>query len=186
SELVARAFSGGRARKALGTYNFAGDIGKMAVPLAASLLLVVLAWRETLAVLGTIGLIAAAAIFLLSPRFAPLPPAVPPPSAHQGARRMRSAFPLLLSIGVLDRATRMPFLTFLPFILPAKGASLRTIGIALTLVFAGGAVGKLACTYIGARFGRVATVWLTEVVTAAGIVALLLLPLGTTLALLPV
>ena len=186
SELVARAFPGGRARKALGTYNFAGDIGKMAVPLAASLLLVVLAWRETLTVLGAAGLIAALVIFLLTPRFAPLPPATQARVTHDGGRRMRLAFPLLLSIGVLDSATRMAFLTFLPFILTAKGANLPTIGIALTLVFAGGAVGKLACTYIGARFGTVATVWLTEVVTAVGIAALLPLPLEAALVLLPV
>jgi len=186
SELVARAFPGGRARKALGTYNFAGDIGKMVVPLAASLLLVVLAWRETLTVLGAAGLIAALVIFLLTPRFAPLPPATQARVTHDGGRRMRLAFPLLLSIGVLDSATRMAFLTFLPFILTAKGANLPTIGIALTLVFAGGAVGKLACTYIGARFGTVATVWLTEVVTAVGIAALLPLPLEAALVLLPV
>jgi predicted MFS family arabinose efflux permease len=35
---------------------------------------VVLAWREALALLGAAGLVAAVAIFLLTPRFAPLPP----------------------------------------------------------------------------------------------------------------
>ncbi len=34
------------------------------------------------------------------------------------------AFPVLLSIGVIDSAIRMAFLTFLPFLLTAKGASL--------------------------------------------------------------
>ena len=95
-------------------------------------------------------------------------------------------FPLLLSIGVIDSATRMAFLTFLPFVLTAKGASLQTVGLALTLVFAGGAAGKLVCAYIGARIGVVATVWLTETVTALGIVALLPLPLEAALVLLPV
>jgi predicted MFS family arabinose efflux permease len=158
----------------------------MAVPLLASLLLVVLAWREALALLGAAGLIAAVAIFLLTPRFAPLPPLPKTPVVDAGGRRMRFAFPLLLSIGVLDSATRMAFLTFLPFILTAKGANLPTVGVALTLVFAGGAVGKLACTYIGARFGTVATVWLTEIVTALGIAALLPLSLDAALVLLPV
>ena len=32
SALVARAFAGPRSLKALGTYNFAGDLGKMTVP----------------------------------------------------------------------------------------------------------------------------------------------------------
>src|SRR5947207_5681044 len=43
--LMARAFAGPRSMKALGTYNFAGDIGKMTLPAVASLLLVVMAWR---------------------------------------------------------------------------------------------------------------------------------------------
>jgi dipeptide/tripeptide permease len=47
-------------------------------------------------------------------------------------------------------------------------------------------LGKLVCAFIGARIGAVATVWLTESVTALGIVALLPLPLGAALVLLPV
>ena len=39
SALIARAFEGPRAITALGTYNFAGDLGKMAMPAAATLLL---------------------------------------------------------------------------------------------------------------------------------------------------
>jgi FSR family fosmidomycin resistance protein-like MFS transporter len=91
----------------------------------------------------------------------------------------------LLSIGVLDSATRMAFLTFLPFVLTAKGASLPTIGLGLTLVFAGGAAGKLVCAFIGARIGAVPTVWLTEVVTMLGIIALLPLSLAAAMLLLP-
>jgi FSR family fosmidomycin resistance protein-like MFS transporter len=71
-------------------------------------------------------------------------------------------------------------------VLTANGASLPTIGFALTLVFAGGAAGKLVCTFIGARTGAVATVWLTETVTAIGIVALLPLSLEAAFFLLPV
>ena len=92
---------------------------------------------------------------------------------------------MLLSIGMIDSATRMGFLTFLPFLLTAKGASLPTIGLALTLVFVGGAAGKLVCAWIGARIGVVATVWLTEGFTAIGILALLPLPLEAGMILLP-
>ena len=62
SALVARAFAGTRSLAALGTYNFAGDLGKMALPAAASLLVVMMPWRPTLALLGAIGLVAALAI----------------------------------------------------------------------------------------------------------------------------
>src|SRR4029078_1976870 len=68
SSLIAHAFSGTRSLKALGTYNFAGDIGKMTVPAAAALLVLVLPWRDTLMLLGAMGAIGAAEIFLLLPR----------------------------------------------------------------------------------------------------------------------
>jgi MFS family permease len=189
SALVARAFAGARSLTALGTYNFAGDIGKMTLPAVAALLLAVMAWRPTLALLGALGFAAAAAIFVLTPRFAVLPAApVGGPAAHQvaGAGSRRSGFPLLLLIAILDSATRMGFLTFLPFILIAKGASLPTVGLALTLVFAGGAAGKLICAYVGARIGVIPTVCLTEGLTVIGIVAMLPLPLEGALVILPI
>ena len=79
----------------------------------------------------------------------------------------------------------MGFLTFLPFILTAKGASLPLIGIALTLIFAGGAAGKLVCAFIGARIGVTATVCLTETLTAVLILAILPLPLEAAIVILP-
>lgn len=187
SSLIAQAFSGARSRQALGTYNFAGDIGKMTLPAAASLLFVVMPWRQALIVLGGLGVLAAIAIFLVMPRLRALPVQEKKIENGRGGGRLQSfGFPLLLSVGVIDSATRMAFLTFLPFVLTAKGASLPTIGLALTLVFAGGAAGKLVCAFIGARIGTVATVWLTEGVTAIVIVALLPLPLEAAMVLLPV
>jgi MFS family permease len=189
SSLVARAYQGVRSLKALGAYNFAGDIGKMTVPALASLMLILLPWRPTLALLGAVGFVAAAAIFLLTPRYAaPLPSSETNESQPiaSGRRRGRGGFNILLTIGVLDSATRMAFLTFLPFVLLAKGAGLPTIGLALTLVFAGGAAGKLVCAFIGARIGVIATVCLTEGLTIAGILALLPLPLVGAMAILPV
>lgn len=187
SALVARAFAGPRSMKMLGTYNFAGDIGKMSVPAAASLLLVLLPWQPVVAMLGMVGLVAGAAIYWLAPRL-PAEAAVDKKAAVDAKVGGGSAFgfPVLLSIGMIDSATRMGFLIFLPFILIAKGASLPTVGLALTLVFAGGAVGKLVCAFIGARIGVIATVCLTEGLTTAGILALLPLPLEAALAVLPV
>ena len=188
SSLIAHAFSGKRSLKALGTYNFAGDIGKMVVPVAASLLFLIVPWREAVALLGLIGLLAAVAIYILIPRFRDHAVAAEKKTgaAGDGGPVRRYDFPLLLSVGVIDSATRMAFLTFLPFVLTAKGAGIQTVGVALTLVFAGGAVGKLVCAYIGARIGAVATVWLTETFTAVAIVAILPLSLEGALVLLPV
>jgi MFS family permease len=188
SSLIAHAFAGTRSLKALGTYNFAGDIGKMIFPAAAALMLIVMPWRHALMILGVLGAVAALAIFIAMPRF---DDGKVSSRKEDRARRATgaitpSAFPLLLSVGVIDSATRMAFLTFLPFVLTAKGASIQVIGLALTLVFVGGAMGKLVCAFIGARIGAVATVWLTETVTAVGIVSLLPLSLEPALILLPI
>ncbi len=124
--------------------------------------------------LGACGFAAALAIVALMPRQAgdgerrrrhrrPQPPA-----ARRGA-----VFRCCCRSACIDSATRMAFLTFLPFLLTAKGASVHGIGLALTLVFAGGACGKLVCAFVGARIGVFATVVLTEGLTALGIVALL-------------
>jgi FSR family fosmidomycin resistance protein-like MFS transporter len=190
SSLVARAFDGPRSRGALGIYNFAGDLGKMAFPAATAGLLMLMPWRSAVSVLAAAGLLAAAAIYLLlqrgSPR--PAPTAKAPtsrPSSGTSAPTPRGGFRLLVAIGIIDSATRMGFLTFVPFLLTAKGASLSTVGIALTLIFAGGAAGKLICGFLGARLGVLRTVYLTEGLTAAGILALLPLPLEAAVAVLP-
>ena len=79
----------------------------------------------------------------------------------------------------------MGFLTFLPFLLQAKGAGTAGIGLALTLLFIGGAFGKLLCGYLGARIGMMKTVWLTETSTALLIVAAVYVPLAGLMAMLP-
>jgi MFS family permease len=107
------------------------------------------------------------------------------PAAPATADATGRGFPVLLAIGILDSATRMGFLTFLPYLLTAKGASLGALGLALTLVFAGGAAGKLVCGFLGARLGVITTVFLTEGLTAVGILVLLPAPLLGALAILP-
>jgi len=102
---------------------------------------------------------------------------------HEAAGK--GGFGLLFAIGVLDSAAPMAFPLFLPFLLRTKGASLTTVGLALSLVFIGGAFGKAACGWLGARLGLLATVVTTEVGTAAAILTVLAVPLAPSLALLP-
>jgi MFS transporter, FSR family, fosmidomycin resistance protein len=52
SSLVSAAFDGARSRTALGVYNFTGDLGKMAMPVLAALLLSAMPWRQALWVRG--------------------------------------------------------------------------------------------------------------------------------------
>jgi FSR family fosmidomycin resistance protein-like MFS transporter len=183
SAAVSRAYQGD-ARGPLGTYNFAGDIGKAAIPSGASLLLALMSWHHMLWALAVLGLIVAVAVAIFLP--ANLRPAASEVKAAHGSSGAKGGFALLLAVGMLDSSVRMGFLTFLPFLLQEQGASLSTIGQALALVFIGGAAGKFACGWLGARFGVLATVLLTEAGTAAAILAVLVLPLAGILMLLPV
>jgi len=194
SSLVAEAHDGDKAasRSALATYNFAGDIGKMAIPAAVGLALGWFSWQQCASATGLLGLGMAGLLAWLVPSLqahtreratGAAPSAEAPqtqPSAGYGL-----GFKALLCTAVIDSGTRMGFLTFLPFVLRAKEAGTATIGLALSLLFVGGAVGKLVCGYLGRRIGMVKTVWLTEAATAIIILAVLVLPLQLALATLP-
>ena len=197
ANLVAQAFPGRRSRGALATYNFSGDLGKMAFPAATAGLLMLMPWREATTILGIAALAGAAAILAvrglpnraIEPASSEKTGAATSPTANRAASAAAApdgrGFPLLLGIAMIDSATRMGFLTFLPFLLQMKGANLPTIGLALTLIFTGGATGKLVCGWLGQKLGMVRATFVTEGLTAAGILVLLPLPLLPGLIVLP-
>ncbi len=191
SSLVAKAYEAGPRRTALGTYNFSGDLGKVAVPAAVALVLPWIGWRRALESYALIGLLAAAAILLLLGRLqagraeAAAADAVSPGATGWGIHDPR-AYGALSAIHVIDNSTRSGFLTFLPFLLIAKGATVQAVGLGLMLVFIGGAVGKFACGALADRVGVIRTVVITEAATGAGILLLLMLPLGACYVALPV
>jgi len=183
SAAVSRAYKAD-ARGPLGTYNFAGDVGKAAIPSGASLLLGLMSWHQMLWVISALGGLVALVVAIFLP--ANLRTVTKPVTVEHRAFGARGGFALLLTIGILDSSVRTGFLTFLPFLLKEQAVSLSTIGQALALVFIGGAAGKFACGWLGARFGVLTTVVLTEAGTAAAILSVLVLPLVPTLVLLPV
>jgi len=186
SGAVSRTYAGSAkgARGPLSTYNFAGDLGKAALPAAISLLVTLMPWRHALWIVSALGFVVAAAIALLLPSIPREKPAAEKHTEHSG-RIASTAFSLLLSIGILDSAVRMGLLTFLPFLLKAKGVSPAMLGTAMALVFIGGAAGKFACGWLGARMGVIGTVLATEGGTAVCIIAVMFSPLPVTLVLLP-
>jgi MFS family permease len=191
STLTSRAFEGARLRAALGTYNFSGDVGKVLLPALCAALLALLDWHAVTALMGLLGLGAALAIWFAVPcalhQAVAAAQAQDAPAAAEGAPAslLNPGFVSLAAIGVIDSATRTGFLTLLPFALIAKGASVTQVGFALSLTFAGGAAGKFICGLIAARAGILRTTILTELATAAGIVALLPLSLQASMLLLP-
>jgi MFS transporter, FSR family, fosmidomycin resistance protein len=183
SAAVSRAY-GKAARGPLGIYNFSGDLGKAAIPALTSVLLAIVSWRHALQLAASAGLLVAACIAWMMPAVGRGHASKTSASPHRSGRG-RGGFQWLLWIGILDSAVRMGFLTFLPFLLRDKGASLPTSGLALAMVFIGGAAGKFTCGWLGERFGTLRTVFVTEGATAACILAVLLLPLAPAISLLP-
>ena len=183
SAAVSRAY-GRAARRPLGVYNFTGDIGKAAIPALMSLLLVSVTWRHAVFALALAGIAVSISMAAWMPAVGKGHAADPKKRSSQ-AGQSRGGFHWLLAIGMLDSAVRMGFLTFLPFLLIGKGATLPTRGFALALVFIGGAAGKFACGWLGDRVGTRRTVLFTEVATAILILGVLVLPLVPSVVLLP-
>jgi MFS transporter, FSR family, fosmidomycin resistance protein len=191
SSLVSRAYEANGRRTAMGTYNFAGDVGKVAFPAALSGLILVLSWRGAVELLGALGL-AAALLVWMGGRARERTVA----AAAEGGEQLpksrgwgildRRRFAGLVAVGMLDESARAAFLTFVPFLLAQRGATPEQMGLLFTLVFAGGAFGKFVCGPLAERLGAVRMVVVTELLTGIAILALLPLPSTAALVLLPV
>jgi FSR family fosmidomycin resistance protein-like MFS transporter len=177
--------AGGGVKEALSQYNFSGDIGKTLLPGLVGLLLTVVSWRASVTLMGVLGLAAAALLWWLVPTPAATSPGPRKASVTPIGKGSANGLRALLLTGALDSAVRMGFLTFLPFLLSRKGAGTAGIGLALMLLFVGGAFGKLFCGYLGARIGMMKTVWLTESATSVLIVLAVYLPLSGMMVMLP-
>jgi len=177
SSVLSRVFETSGRRAAMGTYNFSGDVGKVAVPFLLALLINWVGWRQGVFVLSLGGIAAGTVLWFLSRSERAV---FSPPKIEAKAERRESgwgirdgkAFCALLTIGILDIATRSSLLTFLPFLLLRKEIAADQVGFALTLLFAGGAAGKFACGILAERFGIIAMVVVTEALTTAGILSL--------------
>ncbi|WP_114859614.1 MFS transporter [Azospirillum brasilense] len=179
--MLVTASYGAASRHPLGIYNFSGDLGKAALPALVAVLLPLLAWQPVLGLMAALGL-------ALSVALVPLAPATPiarGAATGTASGRGRGGFGILTMIGALDTATRMGYLLFLPFLIHGQGGDTATVGLALALLFVGGAFGKATCSRLGERLGVVGSVMVTEAATAVLIAATLFTSLTPTLVLLP-
>jgi len=187
STIISRAYAAASRRAALGVYNFAGDVGKMVVAAAIGVGAAAIGWQSSVvaygAVVASVGLVALLALGGPTNATPPKPTSTDSGTGGWGFTNPKG-FALLGGIQVIDSACRTGTLTFLPFMLIAKGASIASIGFGLALVFVGGAAGKLICGLIAERVGILRTVMLTEVATGLLVVAAILAPLGWAMALL--
>jgi MFS transporter, FSR family, fosmidomycin resistance protein len=184
SSLVSAAYSGLRSRTALGTYNFTGDVGKVALPALFAVIAAALGWQQALIVIAALAVLGAGLI-LASLKPVPLHNKGDEAKTAMVGQDRPWAYWLLFAIHIADDLVRTGFLIFLPFLLRDKGADLPTIGLGLSLLFAGGAAGKLVMGWVGEKLGVVPSVILTEAATTALILLLLPLSLPFVLVLLP-
>lgn len=183
TSVVSRLFEGGRRSTAIGTLNFAGDVGKIVAPLVAGAAALAYGWRGGFVALGAIGLVFALLYLALVPepaRAAPSPAegdesAAEPPVVGWGIARP-ALFAALTLVGMLDAMARGTALTFLPFLLETKGVDPAGVSFYFSVLFAAGAAGKFLCGPLGDRWGNVTAIGVTELVTAGGLVVLLAAP----------
>jgi MFS family permease len=183
STIISHTYPDNGRRAALGTYNFFGDVGKFAFGGAMSLLLVAgLAWQVSIVGYGVFGMVIAVLIFLwiLDTRTARPAAHAPTPDRAGAAKgwgiRSREGFTALCAIEILDSTTRTGFLTFIAFLLIAKGLPEGWAVLAVPLILVGGMAGKLACGLLAERLGIIRTIVITEAATAAGILLCVALP----------
>jgi MFS family permease len=188
STIISRAYAAEGRRAALGTYNFAGDVGKFAFGAIVSLLMLAgISWQTPVRAFGIAALLTAGAVILLIGNALPAHLAgAEKKTADRGwGIRDRQGFTVLCLIEVLDSSTRAGFLTFIAFLLMAGGLPEGWAAGAVPLVFVGGMAGKLACGLLAEKLGVVRMIVLTEVATACGIFAALALPAAAAFLLLP-
>jgi len=194
STIISHAYPDEGRRAALGTYNFFGDVGKFAFGAIVSLALFAgISWQAPVVGFGLCGILTAIAIWVLvtdthraGVEAAPGQIAKPAakPTAGWGIRSPRS-FTALCLIDILDSSTRTGFLTFIAFVLLARGLPEGWAVLAVPLILVGGMAGKLACGFLAERLGVARMIVITEVATGCGILATLALPAAAAFLLLP-
>jgi len=178
STIISHAFPQDGRRAALGTYNFAGDVGKFAFGGVVSLLLMAgVSWQFPVIGFGILAILTAAAVLLLvADARTHSVSALASASAKGWGIRDRRGFAALCMIEVIDSSTRTGFMTFIAFLLLGKGLPEHWAVLSVPLVLVGGMAGKLACGLLAERLGIARMIVLTELATGAGILAALALP----------
>ena len=163
----------------VGTLNFAGDVGKFLFPAAAGVLAGTFGWRISLEVIGGLAALTGG-VYLWNRRTAgaiewscAVPQRGDPSRAGSwwGIRQPRP-FALMTAMTVLDSGIRSGTITFLPFLLTARGLGQAEVGGLFAVMLIGGGAGKLLCGWLTDVVSQKLVIAATEVLMAAGTVGL--------------
>lgn len=178
TSMVSRSHDARGRSTAVGTVNFAGDLGKLAAPALALLLAARYGWRGTLSAIGFAGLAFMALASLTRRAIVSGRPAVSTggPVGQASESTDLRAFGTLSGVGFLDSGTRAAALAFLPFVMKDKGLGDEQVFVMLLFLLAGGAAGKFVCGWLDDRYGSISLIWGTKGLTALLLIASLAAP----------
>jgi len=196
SSILVSAFSAGERRRALGTYNAFGDVGKLTYTgLFSAAVGAGIAWHGIVIFLSLVSVGFGIIVWKLirnqgfdaksEDKDASVSSSLDLSPSGWGIKHRRR-FWTLGAIVFLDSVVQAVFLTFLVFVLKHKGAENAVAAMGVVIVLAGGMVGKYACGFIAARMGDRKAFVIIQSLTIAGVFALLFLSATQLLFMLPI
>ncbi|MBA7521134.1 Sialic acid transporter NanT [subsurface metagenome] len=172
SAFVSRIYDKKWRGSSIGVLNFSGDLGKIIFPLLISAILLSFDWRTCLIILGSMGLLFSFYSGWIFRKKKDMPyqkEVIEYPTGNRWGITSPARFILISLIGIIDGATRTVLLTFIPFLFLQKGIPASKTGFLLTILFTGGALGKLGCGFFADRLGNFKIILITEVLTGLSI-----------------
>jgi MFS family permease len=188
SKLVTHAFGAEARRGALGLYNSSGDAGKLTFTGMLSLgSAFAVGWQSMTLAFGLVAVLMAAVVCVMLGR---LIDPQPKPETHAAAVTGWGivdprGFAALTAVVSLDSIVQTSVLTFIAFVMIAKGFSTFAATLAAVLVLTGGMFGKAACGYLAQNLGTRRAFAAVQLATAGGLLAVAVLPGALAYALLP-
>ena len=186
SALIATGYSSGTRSSALGLYNASGDIGKLVFTACFSLAVGAgFAWQQISLFYGLIVILVAFVIAVTArgstqlsrkrvhekPGFVDLPM-----TTGWGILNWQS-FGALLIVTSIDALVQSSVLVFIAFLMLAKGLSLPLAIGTTVLLLVGGVFGKAGCGYLADRIGVRIAFSLVQILTALGLIAVIVAPI---------
>ena len=185
SALVSRVYSVESRRRALGFYNSSGDAGKLIFTALFSLaLMVAVSWQTVSLSYGVISVAVAIVVYWMFKQSG-IGGLADYTEKNRISRKLgwgilhRPRFSALLTTVLLDSMVQSGVLTFVAFVMIAKGIPVYVATFAAVLVLIGGMFGKAVCGFLADRIGMRPAFAVLQGLTALGLI-LLIYASGTT------